>query len=64
MSIRVRQTNVRRISRHRSKRPKTFKTEEAAHAWAKANGIEKYTLKNLKFDSANSKKIRVVPLQE
>jgi hypothetical protein len=34
-------------------RPKTFKTEESAKAWAEKNGVKKYTLapakKNKKF---------------
>ncbi|MBT3297631.1 hypothetical protein HN385_01805 [archaeon] len=40
-------------------RPKTFKSEEAAQAWAKAQGIEKYELVNLRL-SDSAKKIKVV----
>ncbi|MBT7903208.1 hypothetical protein HN587_05075 [Candidatus Woesearchaeota archaeon] len=42
------------------KRPKTFKTEEAANTWAKAQGIGKYTLQNIKSPEAATKKIRVI----
>ena len=31
-------------------RPKTFKTEQAAHAWAKAHDIKDYSLKKVKKD--------------
>lgn len=60
MSIRCRQQNVRRISRNRSTRPKTFKTEESAKAYADANGIKDYTLKNLKFESSSVKKFQII----
>lgn len=40
-------------------RPKSFKTEEAAHTWAKNQGLKDYTLRNLRLESANDKKIRV-----
>jgi len=45
--------------RRRKARPKTFKSEEAAHAYAKANDITKYSLENMRLDSAGDKKIRV-----
>ncbi len=48
-----------KVSRFRKKRPKTFKSVEAAHAWAKANNIKDYTLRNMRPDSAKEKKIRV-----
>lgn len=46
--------------RRRKARPKTFKSEEAAHAYAKAQGLDKYSLENLRLDSAEDKKIRIV----
>lgn len=46
--------------RYRTSRPKTFKTEETANEWAKANGITKYTLENLKAPESKSNKIKVV----
>jgi len=48
------------VSRYRKKRPKSFKTEESAKTWAKSNNIEKYTLKNLRSDSAQVKKIVLI----
>ena len=45
--------------RRRKARPKTFKSEESAHAYAKANSIAGYTLKNLKAESGSVKKIRI-----
>lgn len=59
MSIKKRFENLRRQSRRRSSRPKTFSSEETAIAYAKANGIEKYTLKNLKSAASKTKKIRI-----
>lgn len=47
--------------RIRTGRPKTFKTEESANAWAKLNGIESFDLVNLKTPLAKGKKLRVVP---
>lgn len=44
-----------RRGRNRASRPKTFKTEELANAYAKVNGIKEYSLENL---SAN--KIRLL----
>lgn len=41
-------------------RPKSFSTEESAKAYAKANGIEKYSIKNLKSAEANVKKLVIV----
>ena len=46
--------------RRRKARPKTFKSEEAANAYAKANGIAKYSLENMRLDSASEKKVRIV----
>lgn len=44
------------------KRAKTFTNEEAANAWAKAQGLSKYELVNLKYDTSKTKKIKVVAL--
>ncbi len=41
-------------------RPKSFATEEAAKVYADANGIKKYTLKNLKSEEASCKKLVLV----
>ena len=49
----------RRVRRERS-RPKTFKTEEAAKAWAEKNKIKDYKLVNIKSKEAKTKKIKVV----
>ncbi|MGM5481727.1 MAG: hypothetical protein ACQESE_04955 [Nanobdellota archaeon] len=46
--------------RNRAPRPKTFKTEEAAIKWAKAKGIEKYQVEDLRPDSEKHKKFRVI----
>lgn len=35
---------------NKTNRPKTFKTEEAANAYAKENGIKSYSLKKVKKD--------------
>jgi len=45
--------------RERQKRPKTFRTEEAAKKWAEAGKIKDYELVNLK-EGKKEKKIRVV----
>jgi hypothetical protein len=44
------------------KRAKTFSNEDAANTWAKAQGLSKYELVNLKFDTSKVKKIKVVAL--
>jgi len=48
------------VSRSRSSRPKTFKTEAAAKKWAEINKIAKYTLENLKSPENKEMKIRIV----
>lgn len=48
------------LGRNRTKRPKTFKTSEAAHAWAKKQGISKYVVENMRPASTKHKKFRVV----
>ena len=47
-------------SRNRQNRPKTFKTEESAKAYAEKAGIKKYTLENLKSETSKIKKFRIV----
>jgi len=47
-------------TRRPRKRPKTFKTEEAAKKWAEKKGIKDYKLVNLKSPEAETKKIKVV----
>ena len=46
--------------RRKRSRPKTFKTEEAAKAWAEKQGLKKYKLVNLKSSESKTKKIKVV----
>ena len=46
--------------RRPSKRTKTFKTEEAAKAWAEKKGIKNYELVNIKSAESKIKKIKVV----
>ena len=41
-------------------RPKTFKTEEAAKAWAEKQGIKEYKIVNLKSSESKEKKIKVI----
>lgn len=56
---------VHRLARHaiggrnRSKRPKTFSSEESANKWAESQGIKKFRLVNLTNEEASKKKIRV-----
>lgn len=49
------------VPRNRSARPKTFKSEESAKAWAENKGVKNYKLVNLKNEESKTKKIRVVP---
>jgi hypothetical protein len=44
----------------RKKRPKTFKTEASAKAWAEKIGIKDYKLVNLKNTEAKEKKLKIV----
>ena len=50
-----------RKGRHRKVRPKSFKTEVAAHTYAKNHGITAFTLKNLKNVESKEKKLVIVP---
>ena len=45
--------------RGRARRPKTFKTEEAAKKYAESKGIKDYTLVNLK-PASEENKFRIV----
>jgi hypothetical protein len=47
--------------RHRSIRPKTFTSEEAANKYAELNKISGYELVNLKSEDSLTKKFRIVP---
>ncbi len=61
LALRVTRKYSRKRGRgNRSARPKTFKTEEQAHEWAKVHEIESYELENLKSSEAQTKKIRIV----
>ncbi|RLE48156.1 hypothetical protein DRJ25_00550 [Candidatus Woesearchaeota archaeon] len=44
----------------RKKRPKTFKTEEAAKAYAEKHNIKDYKLVNIRKPGSSDKKIRIV----
>ena len=41
-------------------RPKTFKTEESANAYAEKMGLTEYTLDNMKSPESSTKKLRIV----
>jgi hypothetical protein len=59
MGIRPNRDLRYRGTRNRKARPKTFKTEEEAHAYAKEHEITNYELVNLRFESNPRKKIRI-----
>jgi hypothetical protein len=46
--------------RNRAKRPKTFKSEEAAKKYAEAKGIKNYKLIDLQELNPNRNKIKIV----
>jgi hypothetical protein len=66
MSNRYYTLRLRMIAEHKEKtrrkrrRPKSFKSEEAAKNWATANKITNYSLKNLKSPESRIKKIVVI----
>lgn len=61
MSIRHnRDLRYRKSRNNVTTRPKSFATEEAAKVYADANGIKKYTLRNLKSEEASTKKLVIV----
>ena len=41
-------------------RPKTFKTEESAKAWAEKQGLKDYKIVNLKSSESKEKKLKVI----
>ncbi len=47
--------------RSRKPRPKSFTNETSAKNWAEKQGIQKYTIKNLKNPEARDKKLVIVP---
>lgn len=60
-SKRLRVKAERKAARElRAKRPKSFKSEEAAKKWAEAKKISDYSLRNLKGAHCRVKKIIVV----
>jgi hypothetical protein len=54
--------SIRKENRNRAKRPRTFKSEDAAKAWAEKQGIKNFELVDLRKGWANTKKIKVVEL--
>jgi hypothetical protein len=60
MSIKAQRDMRYRKSRNKTVcRPKTFKTDESAKAYAEKNGIKNYTLRNLRSPEAKVKKLRI-----
>ena len=55
-------SRAHKVPRNRSKRVKTFKTEQAAREWAEQNGIQDYVIQDLKPFS-EEKKLRVIPTE-
>jgi len=60
MSIRSVRPILLKRGRKRATRPKTFKSEESAKAWAKAQGIEKFDLEDMAMPSSKTRKIRLL----
>jgi hypothetical protein len=60
MSIRMVRPILLKRGRNRTVRPKTFKSEESANTWAKANGLKDYSLEDLNMPSSKTRKIRIV----
>lgn len=52
---------IRLKSRKRALRPRTFKTEEAAKAYAEKQGMKKYELVNLRGEFSKEKKLKIIP---
>ena len=46
--------------RNRKARPRTFKSEAIANAYAKKQGLENYKLENLKNTDTKDKKYRII----
>ena len=60
MSIRHIRPILLKRGRNRTNRPKTFKSEDAAKAWAKDNGIAKFEIEDLSMPSSKTRKLRLV----
>lgn len=60
MSISHRRDEVIRNGRNRKPRPKTFKSEQQANAYAKENSISGFEIKNLKSMDSKKKKLVIV----
>ena len=61
MSIRHDRDLRYRTSRNKCvSKPKTFKTEVSAAAWAKTHNVSDYTLVNLRSSAAKIKKLRIL----
>ncbi|MDD4877755.1 MAG: hypothetical protein PHO02_01815 [Candidatus Nanoarchaeia archaeon] len=54
--------SIRLKSRKRSLRSRTFKTEEAAKAYAEKQGIKKFEIANLRGEFSKEKKLKLVEL--
>lgn len=60
MSISHYRSEVIKRGRNRKPRPKTFKSEQSAMAYAKANNIANFLLKNIKNPDSKKKKILLI----
>lgn len=60
MTVSHKRDEVIKRGRNRKPRPKTFRTEQAAVAYAKSKKIESYILKNLKSQECRDKKIVII----
>jgi hypothetical protein len=60
MTVSHKRDEVIKRGRNRKPRPKTFKNEQTAAAYAKTNKIDSYILKNIKSPEAKGKKIIIV----
>lgn len=60
MTVSHKRDEVVKRGRNRKPRPKTFRTEQAAAAYAKSKNIESYILKNLKSQESKVKKIVII----
>jgi hypothetical protein len=60
MTVCHKRDEVVKRGRNRKIRPKTFKSEQAAAAYAKLKKIDSYVLKNIKNPEAKGKKIIIV----
>ncbi|MFW5866082.1 MAG: hypothetical protein ACOCU6_03235 [Nanoarchaeota archaeon] len=50
--------------RNRAPRKKTFRSKEAAQKWAESKGIKEYRIEDLKKESPNKFKFRIVEDQK